>query len=153
MNDILDYDIKQILRIQDKINLYESSELGLLHFLNDLQGLLLAVSTASTTWTNSFQKELNIIESIHESFEDQSSSRWDGDIKLDLIKAISTIKTLTNGFLEEIFKTSVRDNYEKVGTLNSGWKMCPGGQEVWHYKSSSKITACPKCYKILVVNC
>lgn len=145
MNTLSKYDLKQIRLIKKKINLFENNKLDLFDFVNDLSGLLNALESVSDDWRNDFQNKINILEMIHDSIEDGSISKWKGNFKQDIHKAVSKLKNMVASIIEKYLKILDPNIIESAIAAASNWLICPNCNDAWESNSSNAMVICPKC--------
>ena len=145
MGALSEYDLKQIMLIQRKISLFENSKIDLVDLISDLGGLLSALESVPDVWKNDFQAETNTLEMIHDSIEDGSISKWQGNFKEDIHQSVSKLKNMTAFLMEEYLKKLDLNISESAIEAASNWFICPKCNDAWESISSSAMVVCPKC--------
>ena len=145
MNSLTSYDLKQIILIRKRIELFENEKLDLFDFISDLSGLLNAMTSVNEFWRNNFQTLINTLEIIHDSIEDGSISRWQGNYKEDMRNAISKLNKMTTCLLEEYLKKPDPNILERAIEEGSNWLICPKCHNAWKSSSLLAMVICPNC--------
>jgi len=140
-----EYDLKQIRLIEKKICLFETSKLNLFDLVCDLRGLLNALESVADSWKDDFQAETNTLEIIHDSIEDGSISKWQGNFKEDLHKSVLKLKKMAISILEDYLKMPDPNISEHAIEADSNWLICPKCNDAWESNSLSAMVVCPKC--------
>jgi len=143
------HDLKQIILIEKKIFMFEKNKLDLFEIICDLGGLLNALESVSESWKDDFQSEVNALEIIHDSIEDGSISRWNGNYREDMHNALSKLKKMTLSILEEYLGQSDLNISESAIEGDSNWLICPNCNDAWENDSLKAMVICPKCDRAL----
>ena len=145
MHALNEYDLRQIILLEKRIALFENNKLELFDLINDLSGLLNALTSIDDRWKSDFQTAINSLEMIQDGIEDGSISRWRGNFTEDIHESISKLKKMTTSLLEEYLQTSDPNIRESAVEVNSQWLMCPKCNDVWESHSLDAMIICPKC--------
>ena len=145
MNVLNEYDLKQIKLIEKRISLFENNNLELFDFVDDLGGLLNALTSIDDSCKDNFQVEVNSLGMIRDSIEDGAISRWKGNFKEDIHKSVSKLKKMASSLLEEYLKISDPNVRERAIEANFKWFMCPKCNDAWESSSLDAMVVCPKC--------
>jgi len=94
MSALSNYDLRQMLLIENTISMFENHSLSLSDLVHKLNGISNALESVDNDWKDHFRIENNILEIINDSIEDGSISRWEGDYKISLLKTIEKLKNL-----------------------------------------------------------
>ncbi|MGE0669379.1 MAG: hypothetical protein AB7H48_00395 [Parachlamydiales bacterium] len=145
MKKLTEYDLRQIILIEKKIHLFENNKLNLFEIISDLGGLLHALESVPDSWKNDFQTQINSLEMIHDSIEDGSISRWNGNYKEEIRHAMTKLKLMTISILEEYLQNSDSNILEIGIEADSNWLICPKCNNAWISNSLKEMVICPKC--------
>lgn len=138
-------DLKHIVLIQERINMFESNKLDLCDIIYDLSGLLKTLESVSDSWKNKFQAKVNALEIIYDSIEDESISQWDGDYKKDIINNITELKKMTSCIIEEYLSNPDLNIIESAIEGDDNWFICPNCSNAWKSDSTKAMVICPEC--------
>ena len=139
------YDLRQIRLIEKKISLFEDNKINLFNFVGDLGGLLNTLGSVPDAWRDDFQAEINTLEMIHNSIEDDSISKWQGSVKEDMHQSVSRLRTMTVFLVEEYLKTADPNISESAIEAASNWLICPRCSDAWECITSNAMVVCPNC--------
>ena len=145
MGLLTEYDLRQIMLIENKISVFEKNKSHLFELICDLGGILNALECISESWKDAFQTELNVLEMIHDSIEDGSISRWRGNYREDIYNAVSKLKKMILSILEEYLGQPDSDVLESAIKGDSNWLICPKCNDAWKSDSLKAMVICPKC--------
>lgn len=145
MSLLTEHDLKQMILIKNRISMFEKSKLDLFEIICNLSGLLSALESVSESWKDDFQAEVNALEIIHDSIEDDSISQWKGNYREDMHNAISKLKKMTVSMLEEYLKQSDSNISTSAIEGDPNWLICPKCNDAWESNSLKAMVICPKC--------
>ncbi|MEI8125838.1 MAG: hypothetical protein WCG42_08790 [Parachlamydiaceae bacterium] len=138
-------DVKQLILMKREVDLFESGEIDLFKFVSDLSGLLNALESVSKIHYDIIQSEINTLEMIHDSVQDSSIARWQGDLKKDREQSVSNLKKIISSVMEEYLKNSDSSVLECAISLSSNWLQCPFCHDAWATLSEDAMVVCPNC--------
>lgn len=145
--ELREYDLRQIILIKRNLDnyMFENNKPGLYALVSDLGGVLNALESVPESWKDDFQAEINTLDMIHNSIEDGSISKWQGNFKDDIQKSISNLKNMAASILEEYLKTSDPNILETAIEASPNWLICPKCNNAWESISLNAMVVCPKC--------
>ena len=94
MKLLSEYELRQIKRMEIKIEFFENKKIDLFSLINDLTGLLNTLESVDNLWQSHVQSEINTLELLYDSIQDDSISKWRGNPKEDMSKSIAALKKL-----------------------------------------------------------
>jgi hypothetical protein len=145
MHPLSAYDLRQFNLIKKKIELFENNRLDLFYLVNELGAFLNILESVPDAWEDDFRAQTNALELIHDSIEDGSIIKWNGNFKEDVYKSISKLKKMITFMIEEYLKTSDSNILESAVEADSNWLICPKCNDAWESDSRYVMVICPKC--------
>lgn len=153
MSSLTEYDLRQILLIRSKIDLFkekvnkpEENMLVFFELVSDLGGLLNALENVAEIWKSDAQNEVNALEIIYDSIQDGSIIKWKGNYKEDIHNAVSKLKMMTNTIIEEYLNKSDLNISENAIHGGANWLICPKCNDAWESDSIKAMVICPNCH-------
>jgi len=145
MAALSNFDLRQIGLIEKKLLLFEGKKIDLFELIKELNAILNALENISDSWKADFQSKINFLELIHDSIEDGSISRWEGNFKEDLDKTVLGLKQMVSILMDEYLKMPDSRITETAIQGDSKWLICPHCNDAWESISSDAMVICPKC--------
>lgn len=145
MAALSNFDLRQIGLIEKKLMLFEGKKIDLFELIKELNAILNALENISDSWKADFQSKFNFLELIHDSIEDGSISRWEGNFKEDLDKTVLGLKQMVSILMDEYLKMPDSRITETAIQGDSQWLICPHCNDAWESISSDAMVICPKC--------
>jgi len=149
MSALSNYDLRQMLLIENTISMFENHSLSLSDLVHKLNGISNALESVDNDWKDHFRIENNILEIITDSIEDGSISRWEGDYKISLLKTIEKLKNLASSILEKYLTVSDSNILETAIVEDPNWFICPKCHDAWESNSLKAMIICPNCESAL----
>lgn len=149
MKLLSEYELRQIKRMEIKIEFFENKKIDLFSLINDLTGLLNTLESVDNLWQSHVQSEINTLELLYDSIQDDSISKWRGNPKEDMSKSIAALKNLISNCLVRNFKLLDPIKLDTAITTGTKWLICPKCQHAWESNVPDSILSCPSCQSAL----
>lgn len=146
MNLDMNYFLKSLILMKEKIDLFKNKKINLVNVTLELTALLNLIATdAEREWFGRAQTEINTLEYLVDSFNDNSISRWIETPEKTINECINNLHHLIKEKID-FYKLNIVDRAEKIDT---DILMCPRCSEVWQQNSNDGLVICPSCACLL----